>query len=250
MSILQNGRKRLNIYGSYVDMVTMDQALNIFDGLIESDGLSLIVTPNSEIVNNAASNPELARALAEADLVIPDGIGLVHASKTLGEPFEERVAGIDFCFNALKHCAASGHSAFFLGAKPGIAEAAAHYITEQIPGLVIAGTRDGYFKPEEESDVVREINDSGASFLCLALGSPKQELFAKRHESDLKAKVAIGVGGSFDVWSGTLKRAPMTYRRLGLEWLYRLFQEPSRFTRMAKIPIFLLKVRLTKNQYK
>ena len=240
--------EKQKIYGVYVDRVTMAQALERFDELMEKDGMSIIVTPNSEIVNAAANNPELAETLASADLVIPDGIGLIHASKTLGNPLPERVAGIDFCYEALKKCASCGRSAYFLGGKPGIAELAAKNLMEQIPGLVISGTHDGYFKPDEEASIVGEINRSGASFLCLALGAPKQELFARRHAEELKAKVAIGVGGSFDVWSGTLKRAPESFRKLGLEWLYRLKQEPSRFGRMARIPVFLLKVRLTKNK--
>jgi N-acetylglucosaminyldiphosphoundecaprenol N-acetyl-beta-D-mannosaminyltransferase len=118
----------------------------------------------------------------------------------------------------------------------------------QIPGLSVAGFHDGYFKPEDEAAIVEDINASGADFLLVALGSPKQELFVKRHEKELKPRVAIGVGGSLDVWSGTLKRAPQFYLDHGLEWLYRIAQEPKRIKRTASIPVFLLKVLFSKSK--
>ena len=238
-------RKKLDILGVEVDRVTMQGALEIFSGLLETDDCSLIVTPNSEIVLNAGSDPQLAQLIKSADLVIPDGIGLVYASKMLGAPFAERVTGIDFSYEALKLLAQRGESVFLFGGKPGIAELAAEKLKEQIPGLIVAGTRNGYFKPEEEPAIASEIKASGAVFLLVALGSPKQERFIADHRAELGVRAAAGVGGSFDVWSGTLERSPKFYMDHGLEWLFRLKQEPKRIKRTARLPLFLIKVLFT-----
>ena len=235
-------RKTIEILGITIDDVTLAESVERFKGLIEnaseSDKLSLIVTPNPEIILAAQKDSRIADTLNSAALAIPDGVSIVKASQMLGSPVKERVTGIDFTFEALKYLASAGRSAYFLGAKPGIAKAAAENVCKMIPGLKIAGCHDGYYKPEEEPSIVDEINASGADFLCLALGSPKQEFFAVDHSGELRVKAAIGVGGSFDVWSGTLKRAPGFYRKLGIEWLYRLIQEPWRLKRMSVIPQF------------
>ena len=238
-------REKLDILGVEVDRVTMDSALDAFRGFLDSDGCSLIVTPNSEIVLNATKDPSLAELISSADLVIPDGIGLVYASRIAGSPLKERVTGIDFSYNALKLLAERGGSAYLFGGKPGIAEKAAEKLKEQIPGLRIAGFRDGYYRPEEEAEIAAGIMASGADFLLAALGSPKQEKFIADHREDLGVRAAIGVGGSLDVWSGTLERAPQFYIDHGLEWLFRLKQEPKRIKRTAKLPLFLIKVLLT-----
>ena len=240
-----NQRNKLNILGIPVDKVSMESALDIFRGFMESEGCSLIVTPNSEIVLNATKDPELASLIKSADLVIPDGIGLVYASKMLGSPLGERVTGIDFSYEALRLLAGKGGSAYLFGSRPGIAEKAAEKLREQIPGLVIAGCRDGYFKSEEEEDIAAAIKASGADFLLVALGSPKQEKFIADHRQELGVRAAIGVGGSLDVWSGTLERAPKFYIDHGLEWLFRLKQEPKRIKRTAQLPLFLIKVLFT-----
>ena len=236
-------RNTVEILGVKVDKVGMAEAVEVFKKLMEADGLSRIVTPNPEIILSAQNDEKIKDVLNSADLAIPDGVSILKAAKKLGQPIKERVTGVDFTFEALKYLAECGKSAYFLGAKPGIAEAAAKNISEQIPGLKIAGFGDGYFKKEEESSVIEQINSSGADFLCLALGAPKQELFAFEHAGELCCKAAIGVGGAFDVWSGTLKRAPLFYQKLGIEWLYRLIQEPARIKRMIRIPMFLMKVK-------
>lgn len=237
---------RIRILGVPVDMVNYEEALSRFRTFIETDGVSLIVTPNSEIVVNASKNPELMSAIEGAEMVIPDGIGLVYASKILKHPLEERVTGIDFFGRTLAYLAETGKTVFLFGSKPGIAERAAEKMEEAYPGLKVCGTRNGYFKPEEEEGILAEINAANPDLLCVALGSPKQELFVLKYKDRLKAKAAIGVGGSLDVWSGDLKRAPEFYRKHGLEWLYRFIQEPSRYKRMAALPAFMLKVIFSK----
>lgn len=239
--------EKVSIRGFNVDMVGMGEALESFEKLLEGDSLSVVVTANCEILNEAAKNEELAGVIRRASLVIPDGIGLVYASRIKKHPLSERVTGIDFSRNALELVAKKGKKVFFLGAKPGVAEKAAGNLMQEIEGLQITGWHDGYFKPEEEDDIVAEINASGADFLCVALGSPKQELFMERHRGELCCKVGIGLGGSLDVWSGNTMRAPDFYIDHGLEWLYRLKTEPWRFGRIVKIPFFLLKVLFDKN---
>jgi len=240
--------KRTRILNVPVDMVDNREAMKIFHELMKIGKCRLIVTPNSEIIVNASKDPELKNIIEQADLIIPDGIGLVYASRIMGVPLVERVTGIDFLDAILGYLEETGQSIFFLGSKPGdgdhpgIAELAVEKMKEKYKDLKVAGTHHGYFKESDEASIIKAINDSGADFLCVALGSPKQEKFVSRYRDDLKVKAAIGVGGSLDVWAGTLKRAPEFYRNHGLEWLYRLIQQPSRYKRMAALPLFMIKV--------
>jgi N-acetylglucosaminyldiphosphoundecaprenol N-acetyl-beta-D-mannosaminyltransferase len=167
---------------------------------------------------------------------------VVYASRIIGAPLAERVTGIDFLSRALGWSAENGRSVYLLGGAPGIAEKAAENMRGAYPGLKVAGTHDGYFAAGEEAGIVDAINESGADFLCVAMGSPKQEAFVAAHRGELRARAAVGVGGSLDVWAGALKRAPGFFREHGLEWLYRLMQQPSRIGRMAALPLFLIRV--------
>lgn len=238
-------KNRVKILGVPVDMVDRERAMEIFEESFAEPGVTMVVTPNSEIVQRASKEDELKMLISSADLIIPDGIGLVYASKIMGCPLSERVTGIDFLEAIIAGLEKNGKSIYFFGSKPGVAEAAAENIKKKYPQLRVAGTHNGYFKPEEEPEIVKEINDSGADFLCVALGAPKQEKFIYDHREELTVNGAIGVGGSLDVWAGTLKRAPEFYRKHGLEWLYRLIQEPSRYKRMLALPVFMLRVIFT-----
>ncbi len=245
---MENGKRKIDILGIPVDDVTLGDALSVFEDLLGGSRMALIATPNSEILLRASGDPALSDILRRAELVIPDGIGLLIASRILGRPLRERVAGIDFAQSALKLSAQLGRSVYFLGGRPGIAEKAAENMKLLIPGLRIAGVRNGYFKEEEISSIVEEINGSGADFLFVALGSPRQEQFIDTHRDLLHAKAGIGIGGSLDVWSGTLKRAPAFYRKHGLEWLYRLKQQPSRIRRIRRLPLFFVKVAMQRRK--
>jgi N-acetylglucosaminyldiphosphoundecaprenol N-acetyl-beta-D-mannosaminyltransferase len=236
--------KRIRILDVPVDMVSRAEAESVFAELMRAKGCSLIVTPNSEIVWNATKDAGLKAIIESAELIIPDGIGLVYASRIIGKPLAERVTGIDFLGAALGLLAETGDPVYLLGAAPGVAEKAAERMRGRYPGLAVAGTRDGYYKPEEESAIVDEINNSGAAFLCAALGSPKQERFIHRYAGELHVRAAIGVGGSLDVWAGVQKRAPAFFRNHGLEWLYRLAKQPARVKRAAALPLFMLRVLL------
>ena len=241
--------QRKKILGIDVDIINKYEALEVFKELMEKEGFDMIVTPNSEIIENATRDEELALLISEAGLIIPDGIGLVYASKLLGYELEERVTGIDFLTEILAYLEETGKSIYLFGSKPAdeerksVAELAASRMKEKFPQLRVAGTHHGYFKPEDESEIVAEINRSGADFLCVALGSPKQEKFMKAHAQEFTSvRAGIGVGGSLDVWAGTVKRAPEFYQKHGLEWLYRFAKQPSRWKRMLRLPVFMLKV--------
>ena len=241
---MMKDNNRINILGVPVDLIDQKEAMARFEELFPQPGVTAVFTPNSEIVENASRNPELRDLVASADLTLPDGIGLVYASRIVGYPLKERVTGIDFLESVISYLEKNGKSIYFFGSKPGVAEKAAEKIREKYPALIVAGTHHGYYKPEEEPEIVELINQSGADFLCVALGSPRQEKFIHEYKAELKVHGAIGVGGSLDVWSGDLKRAPEFYQKHGLEWLFRLIQEPRRIGRMMKLPVFMCKVLL------
>jgi len=232
----------LKILDINVNTVDYNQAIMVFKDFLKSDELKFIVTPNSEIVMNATKDEELRTLINSADLVIPDGIGLVYASKILKQPLKERVTGIDFLNGALKELNNQGKSIFLLGSKEGTALKASEEMKRKYPNLKIAGTHNGFFSENDEDKIIELINKTNADLLCVALGSPKQEKLIYKYKEKLNAKVAIGVGGSLDVWAGELKRAPMIFQKLGVEWLYRLIQEPKRYKRMGAIPKFMIKV--------
>ncbi len=246
---MKSDEKRVRILNVPIDMVDTEAAFSRFRDIIDRPGCEMIVTPNSEIVVNAGKDEELLSLIEKASLIIPDGIGLVYASKIKGYGLNERVTGIDFLSKILEYCAVNSKKVYLLGSKPAsdgvlsVAAAAAEAMTAKYPGIQIAGTHHGYFSEANERTLVDEINASGAEFLCVALGSPKQEKFIYKYRDDfLNVRAAIGVGGSLDVWAGNVKRAPEFYQKHGLEWLYRLIQEPSRWKRALALPVFMLKV--------
>lgn len=238
----------VNILGVYVNKYTMEQAVQKAAELIEADGLSMIFTPNSEILLYASNNPDFTQVLNQADMIIPDGIGVVYGARILGEPLKERVAGYDLVCNLLPIMAQKGQSVYLLGAKPSVAEQAAANLTEKYPGLVIAGIHDGYFKDDEE--VIADINKANPDFLMVCLGFPKQEQWIFDNRDKLNARLAIGAGGCLDVFAGTVARAPEFYCKHGIEWLYRLVKQPSRFVRMLALPKFGFKVLFKGRRYK
>ena len=229
---------RTDILGVAFDNVTMAEAVDRAMALLEREGPHLVVTPNAEIVQQARSDPEFAALIAQADLVLPDGVGVVYASKILGRPLKGRVPGVDFAGALMDRMAKSSKRLFLLGAKPGVAEEAARRLTAQHPGLTVCGVHDGYF--QEDVPVVQSIREAGADVVFVCLGAPKQEKWAAAHGGETGARLLVGLGGSLDVFAGQVDRAPESWQRLGLEWLYRTIRQPSRFKRVAKLPGFLL----------
>lgn len=222
------------------DALTPEEALERAAELAAGASCSYAVTPNPEIVWLARKQPALKEALNGADLVVPDGIGIVYAARILGMPLPARVPGIELAAGLMKQMAVSGESVYLLGAKPGVAERAARRLQEQYPGLAVVGTGDGYFR--EDEPVIEKINACKPRLLLVCLGFPRQELWMAKYRDQIKAGLMMGLGGSLDVFAGDVKRAPESWRRLNLEWLYRLACQPSRLGRMLKLPVFLLSV--------
>lgn len=229
---------RVDVLGVAFDNVTMDEAVDKAMALLEEDGPHLVATPNPELVQRAGKDPEFAGILGKADLVIPDGVGVMYAAKILGRPLKARVPGIDFASNLMKRMAEGGKRLFLLGAAPGVAEQAAVNLQAAYPGLVVCGVHDGYFK--EDGPVVRAVREAHADVVFVCLGAPKQEKWIAANGEAAGARLYIGLGGSLDVFAGKVERAPEKFQKLGLEWLYRLMKQPSRIGRMAKLPLFLV----------
>lgn len=228
---------KINVMGVQFDNVTMREALEKAEQLLQNPGASYAVTPNSEIVYEAMADNSLMQLLNNADLVLPDGAGVVLGSKILKTPLREKVAGVDFADGLLELLAKTGRSVYLLGSKPGVAELAAEKMLEKHPGLTICGMADGYFK--DEAPVIEKINAANADVLFVCLGAPKQERFMDAHKGELNVRLMIGLGGSLDSFAGTVKRAPKWMISCSLEWLYRLIKEPKRFKRMLRLPKFI-----------
>ena len=223
--------------GVRFDNVTMEEALARAIALLPEKRGAYVVTPNSEIVYEAMADESLRDLLNAADLVLPDGAGVVLGSKILKTPLKEKVAGVDFADRLLGHLAETGGSVYLLGGKPGIAELAGQKRREKNPDLTICGMADGYFR--DEGPVVEAIQQAAPDVLFVCLGAPKQERFMARHQKELPVGLMAGLGGSLDSFAGTVKRAPKWMIRLNLEWFYRLLKEPWRFKRMLRLPKFL-----------
>ncbi len=239
----------IDILGVPISKVTMDEAVEKVNEFMHSEGLHAICTPNPEIVMLAKQNKDFLETIKKADLVVPDGIGVVIGSRIQkGERLPERVAGYDLVQNTMKRAVKEGYKYYFFGSKPDVAEEAAEKMRATYPGIQIVGTRDGYFQKEDEPSIIEDINASGANILLVALGAPKQEMWIEEHKHQLPhVKVAIGVGGSLDGMAGRVKRAPIAFQKLGLEWFYRLLKQPTRFKRMLILPLFLKEVIFYKN---
>ena len=221
------------------DDLTRDGAVALCKNLIEEHRSAYMVTPNPEIVMASWDDPALREAISNADLIIPDGIGVIKAAKILGTPLKERLPGIEIGEAILQYAAQSGKKVFLLGAKPGVADLAADRMREMFPGIDICGVNDGYFK--DDAAVIEKINAAKPDFLMVCLGFPKQEMWMAQNASKLDVGLMAGLGGSLDVFAGTVLRAPEKWQRMNAEWLYRCIKEPWRFKRIARLPLFILK---------
>lgn len=233
---------KIDVMGLKFDSMTMDEALSRAEALLRGDKAAYVVTPNAEIAYEALHDGQLREMLNGADLMLPDGAGVVLASKLLRTPVKQKVAGVDFAAGLLGILERNGQSLYLLGGKTGIGELAAQKMLEAHPQLRIAGIADGYF--QDEAPVIEKINASGADALFVCLGAPKQERFMVQHRQELHVHLMAGLGGSLDAFAGTVQRAPAWMIRLNLEWLYRLIREPKRFRRMLRLPKYLWAVML------
>jgi len=232
---------RIDVLGVGFDVKTADEAVSYACEIMRGGEKAYIVTPNPEIVWICRQNEELRAAINGAGLVLPDGIGIILGARILGTPLRcGRVPGIDFTAALLNKMAQSGLSVFLLGSKPGVAEEAGAKLAGKHPGLVIAGAADGYFTDDEP--VIGRINEAHPDLLLVCMGAPKQELWMAKNIDRLGIRLCIGLGGALDVFAGKVKRAPVIFLKLGLEWFYRLICQPSRIKRMIKLPLFILAV--------
>ena len=232
--------RKIEVLNVKFDNVTIDEAVNYALDCIHKHQASYVVTPNPEIVMEALENDRLLKALDSASLVLPDGIGIVYGARILGTPLRTKIPGIDFICEVMARLSKENGSVYLFGAKPGVAEEAAEKLVQKYTGLEICGCSDGYF--EDDSDIIEEINRVKPDLLLVCLGFPKQEIWMYDHKEELDVGLMAGLGGSLDVFAGHVSRAPVSWQKLGLEWLYRLIKQPSRIGRMMRLPVFLLRV--------
>lgn len=230
-------RDTVSVLGVLVDRGDMKSAVERAKEYTKSGGA--VFTPNPEIIMAAHYDEEYKKVLNSADMVIPDGIGVVIASKILKKPVKERVAGYDLTCNMLKVAAGENIPVYIYGGKPGIAEAAAEKIKKDY-GAPVCGFQHGYHK--DDSVVIDDIKDKKPGILLVCLGAPKQEKWIIENKEKFAPCLMIGAGGSVDVLSGNTKRAPKIFIKLNLEWFYRLLCQPTRFVRMLQLPKFIITV--------
>jgi len=237
---------KTEILGIQFDNLTVEQAVDAGAALLQEEGFHYAVTPNPEFLLAAEQDMKFRAILNRADLTLADGIGVVYAAKILGTPLAARVPGIDFATGLLQKLSEEnrGIRLFLLGAKPGIAQEAADCLGRQYPGITLCGTMDGYFQDEELA--ARAVAQANAQLLFICLGAPKQENWMARWGVYTGCRLAVGLGGALDVFAGKVERAPETWQKLGLEWAYRLKKEPQRISRMAKLPLVLVKAGKTR----
>lgn len=235
-------RNRVAVLNVMIDVVTMKEAVNVVKEFILQKKSHLVVTPNAEMIMMANQDKQLADIINHADLVVPDGAGVVWAARYQGDSMPERVAGYDLIQNLLVEAAKEKYTIYMLGGAPGIAEQAKQRAQERYPGVQIVGTRNGFFTKKEEPDIISNIRACQPDILLVALGVPRQEKWLTEYKEQLNVPVSIGVGGTFDVMAGAVRRAPIWMQHANLEWLFRLLSEPKRAIRMLALPRFVMKV--------
>lgn len=233
-------KEREYILGYGVDLLTKNEGLDfVSERIIENEGAQ-IATINPEMIEMGEKNPQLGEILRNADLVIPDGVGIKLALKIRGIK-QEQVPGIEFARELINMCAENGYPVGFVGAQEEVVNRAVENIKKETPNLNVVYKHNGYFNNEDE--IINTILEANPKVLLVAMGVPRQEFFMQKIKSKKNDIILIGVGGSFDVWSGFTQRAPSAWQKLGLEWLYRTIKQPERFKRIfPTLPMFLFKV--------
>ena len=225
--------------GFRIDNLSFEEGINAAMDLVRSDKVSQVITINPEMINYAIKNEEFSKIVQNAEMVIPDGIGVKIALKLNGFGVK-RLPGIDFAYRLMQECAKSNLPVAIIGAKEEVIKKAIDNLREKIENLNIVYYRNGYFNNDEE--VYNELIEKSPRLILVAMGSPRQEEFINTAKKYLPPCLMVGIGGSLDVWSGMVKRAPAIYQKLGLEWLYRTITQPERFKRIfPTLPLFLIK---------
>ncbi len=229
-----------------IDNVTMKEAIDSLMATLDQERPHLVCFVNPQCANVAYRDRAYKAVLDRADFVFADGIGMKFAGMILGRPIRQNVNGTDLFPQICETLAGSGKGIYLMGAKPGVADDVRAWIERNRPGVIVKGCHHGYFGTEGEAEVIREIRESGADMLFVAMGVPNQEMWISRHLEELGVKAAVGVGGLFDFYSGRIPRAPLWMREIGMEWSYRLWQEPGRMWRRYLVGngVFLYRVGL------
>jgi N-acetylglucosaminyldiphosphoundecaprenol N-acetyl-beta-D-mannosaminyltransferase len=240
--------KRINILGIPVDCVTMSTALNyVEDIILKANKPSSILAINPEKIIKAKKEPLLFKSITDAELLIPDGVGVVWAARLLRLGKMKRVAGAELMPAICERAAQKGYKLFLFGGKAEVNTKAVAVLRKQYPEIKIVDHHHGYVSKLEMPNLIEKINKSEAEVLFIALGSPTQELWMEKYFSQLtNIKVCQGVGGTFDVIAGNVRRAPLIFRKVSLEWLYRLLSQPSRLFRQVALPKFVYKILVCK----
>ncbi len=238
-SVAEQGMRR-RILGIRVDNISLEYALGRIEAFLRDGETHMIITPDSPAILTALEDEEYRKILDEADMVVPDGIGIVIAGRLLGQPISGRLPGIELMGAILRRASFHGRRVFLVGAKKGVAKRAAFNMKRAFPGIEIVGVSDGYFDKRGEKELIERIRRSRPHYLFVGMGVPKQEKWMYRNRHLLRVPVMMGVGGSFDVWAGDIKRAPLLLRKIGLEWLYRAILEPWRIRKILKLYRFAL----------
>jgi N-acetylglucosaminyldiphosphoundecaprenol N-acetyl-beta-D-mannosaminyltransferase len=224
--------ERITLMGCSIDNLSMEETLQTIEGFIHTGRPHQHVVVNVDKLVKASRDPELRQIINDCALVNVDGMPVVWASRLLGKPLKERVAGVDLFEALMRRAGDKGWRVFLLGAKEEVVSKVAATYQHKYPRLVLAGYRNGYWKGEaEEAQVVEQIRDARPDLLFVAISSPKKEQFLGRWQAEMQIPFAMGVGGTFDVAIGHVKRAPVWMQKSGLEWFYRFLQEPRRMFR-------------------
>ncbi|MGD1991837.1 MAG: WecB/TagA/CpsF family glycosyltransferase [Anaerolineae bacterium] len=234
----------LHVLGVPIHDVTYDEVLDQVAGWVEQGGSHQIATVNPEFVMTARRSPAFRTVLHQADLCLPDGVGITLAARYKGRPLRGRVAGVDLVKRLAARAAQTGWRIFLLGAAPGVADQTADVLRQRSPGVTICGTYAGSPAPEEAATIADRVRAAQSDVLLVAYGAPAQDLWIARHLPRTGAAVGIGIGGAFDYLAGVTQRAPRWIRHLGFEWLHRLVRQPWRWRRQLALPHFALLVLL------
>jgi len=226
----------VTILGVRVDCVSPAETLAEIDRFVAAGTPHHIVTADASMVVTARHDPALRAIIESADLVTPDGFGILWASRQIRTPVPYKVSGVDLVGELCRLSPTKGYRIFFFGAGPGIAEEAAAKMRALYPGTQIVGTRDGFFTPAQEPEVLAQIRAAAPDIVLVALGIPKQEKWIARNKDASGAALLVGVGGSFDVFSGRVRRAPPFMQQHGFEWLYRLYKNPRKIAKVMSLP--------------
>ena len=228
-----------NLMGIKINNYTFEESIDKAFELMNSEKVSQVITINPEMFNEAERNSEFKNIIDEAELIIPDGIGIKMVLKLQGKHCT-RIAGVDFARKLLEKCAKNNYSVAIIGAKEEVIKKAVENLKNEISGLNIVYYHNGYFQNDDE--IYDELKNTNAKLVLAALGSPKQEYFIHKAKKILSPCLMVGIGGSLDVWSGNVKRAPKIWQKYGMEWLYRTITQPERFKRIfPALPLFVIK---------